>query len=144
MCIIMDELISLAEDLAALRQRVVALQRREIVVAREVALEAHLKRIVEAMQPIGARLVVSDGLCGIEVADADNNLIWWQYFRFPQDVLKINPDKWPNFEKLVRRWECARPTPRAGDYRDRKTWTSPGRLIATQWNGRKPGREWDV
>lgn len=141
----MDELIALAEDLAALRQRVVALQRREAAVAREVALEAQLKRIVEAMQPIGARLVVDGRGTGIiKVPDADGDVIWMHPFRFPEGVFQIDPAKWPSFQRLVQSWECARPTPRAGDYRDRKTWTYPGRLIATQWNGRKPGREWDV
>ena len=143
----MDELIALAEDLAALRQRVVTLQRREAAAAREAALEAQLKRIVEAMQPIGARLVVdSRGTGSIEVPDADGDVIWMNPFRFPEGVFQINPAKWPTFEQLVRRWEIARPTPRAGDYRDRNTWTYPGRLIATQWNDRRPGghRDWDV
>ena len=128
-----------------MRREITTLRQQEVEIERQTTLEAQLKRIVEAMQPIGARMVVeSNGVGCIQVADADDGLIWWHTFLFPKDVLKIDLTKWPSFQELVRRWESARPTPRAGDYRDRKTWTWPGQLIATEWNGRKPGREWDV
>jgi hypothetical protein len=141
----MSDLEWIAATLEEMRKEIAELRRREVEVAREAALEAQLKRIVEAMQPIGARLVVdARGTGSIEALDADGDLIWWHVFPFPYGLLAINPAKWPNFQELVQRWECARPTPRAGNYRDRSTWTYPGRLIATEWNGRKPGREWDM
>lgn len=141
----MTTLEQIAESVEQMRREITALRQQEVEIERQTTLEAQLKRIVEAMQPIGARMVVeSNGVGCIQVADADDGLIWWHTFLFPEDVLKIDLTKWPSFQELVRRWESARPTPRAGDYRDRTTWTSPGRLIATEWNGRKPGREWDV
>jgi hypothetical protein len=141
----MSDLERIAANLEEIRQEIAELRRREAEVAREVALEAQLKRIVEAMQPIGARMYVdARGTGSIEVVDADGDVIWMHPFRFPEGVFQIDPAKWPSFRRLVQRWEGARPSPRAGDYRDRSTWTYPGRLIATQWNGRKPGREWDV
>lgn len=141
----MSDLERIATTLEEMRQEIAELRRREAEVAREAALEAQLKRIVEAMQPIGARMYVNARGTGvIEVPDADGDVIWMHPFRFPEGVFQIDPAKWPSFQRLVQSWECARPSPRAGDYRDRSTWTYPGRLIATQWNGRKPGREWDV
>ena len=141
----MTTLEQIAESVEQMRREITALRQQEVEIERQTTLEAQLKCIVEAMQPIGARMVVeSNGVVCIQVADADDGLIWWHTFLFPEDVLKIDLTKWPSFQELVRRWESARPTPRAGDYRDRTTWTSPGRLIATEWNGRKPGREWDV
>jgi hypothetical protein len=141
----MSDLERIAASLEEMRKEIVELRRREAEVAREAALEAQLKRIVEAMQPIGARMYVNARGTGvIEVADADDDVIWMHPFRFPEGVFQIDPAKWPSFQRLVQRWECARPNPRAGDYRDRSTWSYPGRLIATEWNGRKLGREWDV
>jgi hypothetical protein len=120
----MSDLERIAATLEEMRKEIAELRRREAEVAREAALEAQLKRIVEAMQPIAARLVVdARGTGSIEVLDADGDLIWWHVFPFPYGAQEINPDKWPSFQELVQRWECARPSPRAGDYRDRSTWT---------------------
>lgn len=141
----MTTLEQIAESVEQMRREIIALRQQEVEIERQTTLEAQLKRIVEAMQSIGARMVVeSNGVGCIQVVDADGDVIWWHTFPFPEGVFQIDFAKWPSLQALVRRWECARPTPRAGDYRDRTTWTSPGRLIATEWNGRKPDREWDV
>lgn len=120
----MTKLDQIAASLEEMRQEIAEMRRRKAEVAREVALEAQLKHIVEAMQPIGARMYVDARATGvIEVVDADDDMIWMHPFRFPKGVFQIDPAKWPSFQRLVQCWECAWPTLRAGDYRDRSTWT---------------------
>lgn len=137
----------IAQTLDALHQQINALRSAEDKAQHEATLVERLKAILAAMQPLHADLVIlSDGSGYIEVRDHNGEPFtsFLASFRKIDDICQIDPAKWPSFETLVRRWECARPTPRAGDYRDRSTWTTPGKLIATPWNGRKPGREWDV
>ena len=128
----MTVLEQIAESVEQMRREIAALRQQEAERERQATLEAQLKRIVAEMQSIGARMVVdARGVGCIQVVDADGDVIWWYTFPFPEEVFQIDFAKWPSFQTLVRRWESARPTPRAGDYRDHKTWTWPGRLIAT-------------
>jgi hypothetical protein len=99
----------------------------------------HLQRVVEHMKPLGATLTIEpDGRLTIQVLDAESEPFCQMLASYSSwyDILKVQPDRWPSHARLVRKWEVARPTPRAGDYRDKNTWSYPGKLIPTLWNGR--------
>jgi len=104
---------------------------------RDLALAVKLYEIVAALEPIhGLMTIDGSGQVNIEVRDAEDELLWWQYFMLPA-MPAVDTTRWPSPEKIVRRWEAAQPTPRAGNPWDRSTWSYPGRLIPTEWNGRK-------
>ena len=99
----------------------------------------HLQRVVERMKQLGATLTIEpDGRLTIQVLDAEGEPFCQLLASYGSwyDILKVQPDHWPSHARLVCKWEVARPTPRAGDYRDKNTWSYPGKLIPTPWNGR--------
>jgi len=112
----------IAKTLDALHQQISALRAVEDKAQREATLAERLQAVVDAMRPLGAHLVIcKDGSGYVAVEDAEGNPFtsFLAVFGSINDLARIDPTTWPSFEALVRGWECARPTPRAGDYRDR-------------------------
>ncbi|MCL4296252.1 MAG: hypothetical protein KJ077_11010 [Anaerolineae bacterium] len=86
----------------------------------------HLRRITEALRQYGPHshlYIFRDGSGLIYASDSLGDFTY-QLFEFStlEKLFACDPAKWPTVEDVQRAWEVAKPTPRAGDYRDHKTW----------------------